>query len=776
MLWTALLLLAVTITPGYALCRVLDASADKWRKAMLSPALGLLLAFGLAGGLLYTNLWSWGLMSACLLLLNTIGFAHIRRRVEDRNNLTPWQALEAAMHGEITSNQEAVLGEEVTAQRWFQSNRKPWLMALGGLVGLSCLTLPFLQTLPFGVDWIGFSMLTGQIHTAGSMALPGTSEGFWTYPPAFPALAAWLQGSLGITSGQAVFQLGHYSLFAIVLGVGGAMDRHGAGAQGMLSMALGAGLFAKTFDSGYPTVASQLGLVVGLLVLLRPSATRGKHHTRGFMLAFLCVLLIHPTGAIYLGMLMASHLVIGLRLDEKHAAGIQRLLMTSAILLTCAAAIALLMLAPRMLDAAVFAEYGWQGGRPLLSYNGVLLLGGLFASWRLRGTVEGMLLSAWVASLWMLSGIHLIEGLEQIPILSLLSYVLYSMGLHAFHIPLAALFALLWSDSTNLTAVDSKRGFMGVGWDPHLHRHAVTGLISGLVLALMLGNLLLIQVSQHDELRPQTQGDVALLEEIAGLPSGSIVFSENAHWGYVLDAPSHIKMTSLPTLGLVQLDDSIQAQATAAVFGNNPEGILALNITHAVSSPIGTAGWYLGASAHWSLMSEHAGSALWAFDSSGTSEQFQFTSANEASCEEGCTMRDDPWRNHRFRDPFNIGERRPFVEQGRTSSVDFAVPERLDSNMTVCVVFEAVGNLDEIKFTLNGQTTTSVVHAQRNAGWHSTCMESFNLSNSEFELKIEWGDDASLADRWINPIGFSGRGDALFDRTGIRLHWLEFRA
>ena len=258
MLWTALLLLAVTITPGYALCRVLDASADKWRKAMLSPALGLLLVFGLAGGLLYTNLWSWGLMSACLLLLNTIGFAHIRRRVDDRNNLTPWQALEAAMHGEITSNQEAALSEEVTAQRWFQSNRKTWMMALGGLVALSCLTLPFLQTLPFGVDWIGFSMLTGQIHIAGSMALPGTSEGFWTYPPAFPALAAWLQGSLGITSGQAVFQLGHYSLFVIVLGVGGAMDRHGAGAQGMLSMALGAGLFAKTFDSGYPTVASQL--------------------------------------------------------------------------------------------------------------------------------------------------------------------------------------------------------------------------------------------------------------------------------------------------------------------------------------------------------------------------------------------------------------------------------------------------------------------------------------------------------------------------------------
>ena len=37
------LLLAISIIPGYALCKVLDGTADKWRKAMLSPALGLLL-------------------------------------------------------------------------------------------------------------------------------------------------------------------------------------------------------------------------------------------------------------------------------------------------------------------------------------------------------------------------------------------------------------------------------------------------------------------------------------------------------------------------------------------------------------------------------------------------------------------------------------------------------------------------------------------------------------------------------------------------------------
>lgn len=770
-----MLLLAVTVVPGYALCKVLDGSADRLRKALLSPALGLLLAYGIAGALVYTNLWTWGLMTACLLLLNAYALLRLQRRADETKSLTPWQALEAAMHGEITSTEESVLSEEVTAQRWFQSHRKPWMVALGGFVALSCLSLPFMQTLPFGVDWIGFSMLSGQIHATGSMMLPGTNEGFWTYPPAFPSLAAWLQGALGLTSGQAVFHLGHYSLFALVLGIGGAMDRHGAGAHGMLAMALGAGLFAKTFDSGYPTVASQLGLVVGLLVLLRPTSTRGKHHTRGFVLAFLCVAFIHPTGAIYLGMLMAAHLVIGFRLDEKHGANVQKLLMVSAGLLTAAAAIALLVLAPRMLDAAVFAEYGWQGGRPLATYNLILLIGGLLAAWRLRGSVEGMLLATWFGGLWLLSGIHLIEGLEQIPILSLLSYVLYSMGLHAFHVPLAALFALLWSDTTNLTSVTKQKGFMGVGWDPHLHRHIVTGLLVSVMAGIVIGNLLLVQVSQHDELRPMSNGDFELMADVESLPSGSIVFSENAQWGYVLDAPSHVQFTSLPTLGLVQLETSIQAEATSAVFGDFPLAIKALNITHAVSSPIGTAGWFLGASAYWSIVAEYSGSVLWVFDSTGTSDMYAYASANERSCVNGCTMRDDPWRDHRFRDPLDLGDQRPFIEEGRTSTLNYPLISDLQQNRTVCVVYEAVGNLGDFSITIDAQETASVDVHQARAGWHSTCAQVTELTSSELTLTVDWKDGSDSGSRWINPIGFSGRGDALFDRTGLRMHWLELR-
>jgi len=123
--------------------------------------------YGVAGALLYSNLWTWGLMSACVLLLNAFALAHIQQKNSDKKELTPWQALEAAMHGEVSTTEETTLSEEASTQRWFQDHRKRWQFALSGVIALSCLSLPFFQSLPFGVDWIGFSMLSGQIHATG---------------------------------------------------------------------------------------------------------------------------------------------------------------------------------------------------------------------------------------------------------------------------------------------------------------------------------------------------------------------------------------------------------------------------------------------------------------------------------------------------------------------------------------------------------------------------------------------------------------------------------
>ena len=764
-----IVLLAISIIPGYALCKVLDGTADKWRKAMLSPALGLLLIYGACGLVVLSGLSTWGLTSAVILLINTLAIAHIKRRINEESGLTQWQKLEAAMHGMILESEDQDITEEVATQQWFQSNRYRFGIIVGAVLCLGVLLLPLFQKLPFGVDWIGFAVLAGQIAENGNMILNGVNEGSWTYPPAFPALAGWLASSLGISSGKAVFLLGHYTLAILIIGAAGAMDHHGAGGQFFVTMALGFGLFAKAYDSGYPTVASQLGLVVGLLVLLRPSSSRGSHHTRGFIIAVSCVALIHPTGAIYLGTMMIAHIIIGLSLRAEYSENLQKLLLACSILITIAAAISVVFLAPRMLDAAVFAEYGWQGGKPLLTYNALLLIFSLLAGWKLRKTVEGRLLISWIAMLWLLTAIHLIEGLQDIPVLSLLSYTLYSMGLHAFHIPLAALGALWLSPSTRLNSLDSKRGLLSINWDPTTNEKFAKVLTAVVLVAIIIANVITIQISQHDELRPITNGDLEIREAIENLPENSIIYTENNHWGYVYDLPNGLETTSIPSLGLLKIDETIHPLATSAIKYDNITKIKQLGIDYAISSPIGTIGWILAESRYWTIIEDFDGSRLWQFNQAGNSQQSTLAPVNESSCSENCEMRLDPWRENRY---LYLGEMkqdyRAFIEEGENAVVDFDLSRTVFVNSNSCLFFESIGNIDDFTIKVGSQQSTIT---QTDSGWQSHCF-SLNETLNQLTMEFSWHDSASSS-TWVNPSGFSGRGDRIIDTTGIRLHWLE---
>lgn len=769
MIPTSIILLLVSFLPGYALCKVLDASADNWRKAMLSPALGLLLLYGISGLVVISGIWSFASMTAIILLLNTLALAHIKRRIRVDKKLTPWQKLEAVMHGQILESEDQYITEEAAAQQWFQSRRSPILFLLGSVTIIGVFLLPFIQSLPFGVDWIGFSTLTSQLSVTGNFSLSGTNDGFWTYPPAFPALAAWLENATGIGAGRAVFELGHYSLIVILLGLAGALDHHGSGAQGLLALSLGFGLFAKAYDSGYPTVSSQLGLVIGLLVLLRPSSARGTHHTRGFIIAVICVTLIHPTGAIYLGMLMISHIFIGISLNKEYGENMQKLLLTCSILLTIAGAISILLLAPRMLDSAVFAEYGWQGGKPLITFNLFLLILGAIAGWKLRSTVEGRLLITWFAGLWLLTSIHLIEGLESIPVLSLLSYTLYSMGIHAFHVPLAALVAIWWSPTTGLTSLEEKRGLMTVGWDPTIS-DKMSKVLTGLILiGVLIANSVVWNIASHDELRPITQGDLEIRKKLSNLPDGSIIYSENSHWGHVFDAPENVELTSIPTLGLVQIESSIHSSATTAIFLDNTTKIKELGINYAITSPIGTMGWTFAMSPYWQEIENIRGSKLWQFNSNGLASTSQFSVVNHTSCQDNCEMRIDPWNEHRFSNLDNLTEERAFIEEGEDAYLGFIQTGEMIENATVCMVYEMVGEVDGLEII---HSTNISVDFESISGWNQKCWI-MDYQNENLQLEFNW--ESSSSDSWLNPTGLSGRGDRIIDTSGIRIHWLEIR-
>lgn len=531
----------------------------------------------------------------------------------------------------------------------------------------------------------------------------------------------------------------------------------------MFAMGLGIGLFAKTFDSGFPSVASQLGLVVGVLVLFRHADQRQRHHTLGLCLALYSVALVHPTGAIYLALLLLSHVLHGLSIDnEEQRERLRKLAYVASTFITIGFAVALLIIAPRLFDEAVFSEYGWQGGRPLLVYNGLLLMVAIAAAWALRATLEGRIAVTWFAFLWLLSFVHLVEGLRNVPVLSLLSYTLYSMALHAFHLPLAVLVGLWLSPYTALTGLDD---------EPKETSAPPKAVSVGLVVLVVMGTLfaqtVAFSLSQHEELLAVSPGDLALrdaLEDIDGA-----VYTENMHWGYLWDAPASVQATSIPTLGLVHLDSSEHSAATQAMFYDNTSYFLERNMLHALTSPLGTMQWTLATSPFWDVEAQNDGAVLWTLRPNGDGEVAVLDGIDEADCP-ACTARVDPWRAHKFRDPMNLGDDRPFLPEGTTGTVRLSPPA---SATKLCLTYEIVGTTDAL-YLQAPQGLDRPYHGLRtDAGYHQACFGVDNIT-SLTEVRLEW--DADEPQRWLNPLGLSGRDTVLLDRTGVKLQWWTWSA
>ena len=189
----------------------------------------------------------------------------------------------------------------------------------------------------------------------------------------------------------------------------------------------------------------------------------------------------------------------------------------------------ILILAPRMLDSAVFAEYGWQGGKPLITFNLFLIILGSIAGWKLRSTVEGRLLITWFVGLWLLTSIHLMKDLRVFPFFHYFhTHCIRWESMHSMSI--SSLVALWWSPSTGLTSLEEKRGLMTIGWIYNT-RKDVKNFNQSYFNGVLIANSIVWQIASHDELRPITQGDLEIREKLSNLPEGSIVYSGKCSLG-----------------------------------------------------------------------------------------------------------------------------------------------------------------------------------------------------------------------------------------------------
>jgi hypothetical protein len=589
-----------------------------------------------------------------------------------------------------------------------QIDRTPWFWIFTSVACFIAIT-PLSYTRPMGVDWVGFASLADAASKTGGFSLSHPSIGVWIYPPAFPMLAAWMGGSVV----DAVFLLGTLCFVSLLMGVAAVGEKLNCGHWTIMAMLLAPALFAKNLDSGYPTVASQLGLVV-ILVMFGERLHWGIIATTALVVA-----MIHPTGLIYISTLIAAQIIVTrgekISITERFQFGI----LVAAILF------AIIVISPSFDGKSVFAEYGWQGGVPMAMYAGLLLPLGLWSAWTLRHDKNAMILASWFTLNWLLSSIHLFEGLEGFTLLSMMSYALYSMSMHAFHIPLAALVGMRLSKLQGGISSDGGRAIS----------------IAALLLC-GLAHSALSELSQHDELHVVSRGDEILFEMLNGLPEDSIVYTENEHWGHIYSVPEHIGITSVPTLGILNQEHSIQNAATTAIVLDDIPRLKKLGVTHAIASPKGIMMQYIQASIHWEKLWSVGGSTVYILENDNMISHFDKV--------EGENMRPDPWSSLRSRDPFELGDDRLYLTEGNH---EFAVNDTIAYQ--ICVMVEFVGDV------------TAVVNENRfeGSGWYNSCAYG---GNGGFDITIE-----SESKIWINPLGASGRGDVLFDETGVRVHWVE---
>lgn len=729
----ALLVLGLlTALPGLGLAKWLDATGGRFRAWCAAPALGLAAHGGVFGALVLLGLWSFATACLATLLLQGVGAVLIRR---------------ATRQGPPSDRSE-----------WFRAQRslhRTWLA--GGIVGLALLPV-FAAEVPQGVDWVGFTALAHHLMERGSFT-SALGHG-WLYPPGLPAILAFVSQVTGLALPAVGLAVGQFTLVALMLGMMSAMDRHGAGAEAVLALVLAIGVFSKTLDSGWPTVASLALVPAGIGSVLDGEGPRWQIRL-ALLIGAVVASLMHPSGALILVLLLVADVACaGLSKGSLGRVRLDVLVLIGLALLL----LGVVSLSQEVRLEAPFAEYGWQGGWPMLAYGSPLLLLAGLAGWRLRGHFESRVLVVWLVLTWMLSLVHLLPEEARTPAISNLGAGLYAMGMYAFHLPAAALMALWWSDSTALRTDGSSPKVFVVGGDPCAPRSLAVGMVVLVCLGSVLATGAMVRLWEHEETVAVAPGDFEVAEHLRTLAGDEPVYAEQAPWGEAM-VLAGLNLTVGVDLGVHDGQHHVHLRATQAVLADDVTALQDLGIAWAISSPYGALGWMLERSPWWEVVHEASGSRAWALRSQPVDGFLGAAKVVDASCAgAGCAMRPDPWAAQRWSDPHGLGSTRAVIDAPASVDLALLMPSGLpDEPVQVCLDVERLGMLDAAEVQIGAWTADLAGPA----GHDRFCGDTVPANDARFSL-----DDP--ASRWINPAGASGRSDRLFDTSGLRIHAITF--
>ena len=254
---------------------LLHPQGDRVQRWCVAPALGLAALAIAFSALVLLGLWSFWVAILVTVLLQAWGLLTLRRAPSPS-----------------VSERDA----------WFRAQRAQRRMWLGVLIALLALLPVLVADTPQGVDWVGFTALAH--HLAERGAFVSASGHSWLYPPGLPAMLAFLAGITACRC-RVGLAVGQFTLVALLLGMCSALDRHGAGGEGILAMMLAVGVFSKVLDSGWPTVLSLALIPFNLGGMLEVDGP-GSEKRLILLLSAVVSAFLHPVGALLLLLLLVA--------------------------------------------------------------------------------------------------------------------------------------------------------------------------------------------------------------------------------------------------------------------------------------------------------------------------------------------------------------------------------------------------------------------------------------------------------------------------------------
>lgn len=618
----------------------------------------------------------------------------------------------------------------------------------------SVLTPIFMFEIPYGVDWIGFSNLSAIISSNSSLNFSNPNLGNWLYPPAFLSVCSFYSSSLGIPEFKMAQTLGYYSLFCILLGLYSLFEREKFGNVGGILSFLGIGLFTKTFDSGWPTISSFLPLVMGIIIIIESEFEFEKLNWSLAIVALLSALLLHPTGFVSLLLLLALYLTF---LSVKYPKESK----TKPVFSASIVCIVVLYFLSRSVDqSVVFSEYGWQGGSVLLSYNFPIIFISVFFAFTKHRDEKVKFFSIWFLLLWVLTLVNLMTGLSDLPVIRLLSYVFYSMGIHSFQIPL-----ILIAGYGGICLRDSMQTEVQIiNFDSNLKK-IVLSLYFILLLLIPSGIYIVADVSKNDHHLATTESMFELIDEVNSMELESVVFTENSHWGFIVTESVNFETTSLPNLGLMNREYTIQDIATEAIKSNDYETLNSLQIEYAISSPLGSLQWLLSSVGTWDVVLDYDGSRLWRLNPNGSETDIQILS-DSGICDAGtCENVEGLWTDFRFLDPYGLGVERTKMIGESQMNIDLSPHNGID---ILCIMYEIRGRVNSFQLI----SVNEEVLLNSSNGWHLGCSTIPSDGFTDVVLQVEANNPGSF----FNPSYLSGRSEKLFEESGVVIHHIELHS